>query len=80
MNTTKIKEELHQRIDAMENDKVLEAVYILLENAKNEAEDYVLSEDDIKELERRDAAYEAGENKGYPLDEFKARIKDKYGF
>ena len=80
MNLIKIKEEIHQRIDAMENDKVLEAVNILLKNAKNEAEDYVLSEEDIKELERRNAAYEAGENKGYSLDEFKARIKDKYGF
>jgi len=80
MNSNKIKQELHQRIDAMDNDKVLEAVNILLKNARNEAEDYVLSKDDIKELERRDAAYETGENKGYSLDEFKARIKEKYGF
>jgi len=80
MNSNKIKQELHQRIDAMDNDKVLEAVNILLKNARNEAEDYVLSEDDIKELERRDAAYETGENKGCSLDEFKARIKEKYGF
>ena len=80
MNSNKIKQELHQRIDAMDNDKVLEAVNILLKNARNEAEDYVLSEDDIKELERRDAAYETGENKGYSLDEFKARINERYGF
>jgi putative addiction module component (TIGR02574 family) len=80
MDIATIKEELHQRIEAIENDKVLEAVYILLDNAKNEAEDYILSEADIKELERRDAAYLSGENKGYTLDEFKVRIKEKYGF
>ena len=80
MDIATIKEELYQRIEAMENDKVLEAVYILLDNAKNDAEDYILSKEDINELERRDAAYLSGENKGYSHDEFKARIKEQYGF
>ena len=80
MTINNIKTELHQRIDAMDNDKVLEAVYTLLENSKNEAEDYELSDADLKELEKREADYLSGNNKGYSLDEFKAMIKEKYGF
>ena len=80
MTINNIKTALHQRIDAMDNDKVLEAVYTLLENSKNEAEDYELSDVDLKELEKREADYLSGDNKGYSLDEFKAMIKEKYGF
>ena len=80
MTINNIKTELHQRIDAMDNDKVLEAVYTLLENSKNEAEDYELSDADLKELEKREADYLSGNNKGSSLDEFKAMIKEKYGF
>jgi hypothetical protein len=52
-----LKEKIHERIEGIDDEKVLEAFYVILNNHKNEAEDYQLSDDQIKMLEDREADY-----------------------
>ncbi len=75
-----IKEKLHERIEGIDDEKVLEAFYVILDNHKNEAEDYQLSEDQVKMLEEREADYLAGKDKGVTLEEHIKMTKEKYGF
>ncbi len=75
-----IKEKLHQAIELIDDEKVLEAFYTILGSYRNEAEDYVLTDDQIKELEKREADHLAGRTKSYSLEEHIKMTKEKYGF
>jgi hypothetical protein len=75
-----IKEKLHERIDLIEDEKILQAFYIILEGYKNEAEDYVLTDAQLKELEKRETDHLAGKTKSYTLEEIKKSMNDKYGY
>ncbi len=77
---TSIKEKLHQTIDSIDDEKVLEAFYTILGSYRNVAEDYVLSDEDLKELNKREADHIAGRAKSYSLDEFKKIMNEKYGY
>ena len=48
-----IKEKLHQTIDSIDDEKVLEAFYTILGSYRNEAENYELTDEQLKELEKR---------------------------
>jgi len=63
MNTHTIKEALHERIDAINDDKILEAVFTLLENTRNEAFDYELTDEQLTMLQETDEKYQRGEMK-----------------
>lgn len=78
--TTSIKEKLHERIESIDDEKVLEAFYTILDNYKNEAADYVLTDEQFKELKRREADYLSGKDKGVTLEEHIKMTKEKYGF
>lgn len=78
--TISIKEKLHQRIESIDDEKVLEAFYTILENYKNEAVDYELTDAQLKELEKREADYLSGKDKGVMLEEHIKITKEKYGF
>ena len=78
--TTSIKEKLHERIESIDDEKVLEAFYTILDNYKNEAADYVLTDEQFKELKRREADYLSGKDKGVTLEEHVKMTKEKYGF
>jgi len=80
MNTHTIKEALHERIDAINDDKILEAVFTLLENTRNEAFDYELTDEQLTMLQERDEKYQRGEMKTQSLEEFKKEMKVKFGY
>jgi putative addiction module component (TIGR02574 family) len=75
-----LKEKIHERIEGIDDEKVLEAFYVILDNHKNEAEDYELTDEQMKELEMREAEHLSGKDKGYNLEEFIATTKKRYGF
>lgn len=77
---TSIKEKLHERIECINDEKVLEAFYTILDNYKNEAEDYELTKVQLKELEKREADYLSGKTKSHSLEEFKKIMNKKYGY
>jgi len=80
MNTHTIKEALHERIDAINDDKILEAVFTLLENTRNEAFDYELTDEQLTMLQETDEKYQRGEMKTQSLEEFKKEMKVKFGY
>ncbi len=75
-----IKEKLHQTIDSIDDDKILEAFYIILGSYRNVAEEYVLSDKDLIELKKRETDHIAGRTKSYSTDEIKKIITEKYGY
>lgn len=77
---TSIKEKLHQTIDSIDDDKILEAFYIILGSYRNVAEEYVLSDKDLIELKKRETDHIAGRTKSYSTDEIKKIINEKYGY
>jgi hypothetical protein len=80
MDTNTIKAALHERIDEINDDRILEAVYTLLENKRNEASGYELTDEQLNMIEDRDAKYIRGEMKTQSLDEFKMEMKGKFGY
>lgn len=64
----------------MEDEKVLEAFYTILGNHRNEAEDYELTNDQLIELEKREANHLAGKTKSYSLEQHIQMTKENYGF
>ncbi len=78
--TTLIKEKLHYRIECINDEKVLQAFYTILDNYKNEAEDYELTDVQLKELEKREADYLSKKTKNHSLEEFKNIMNKKYGY
>ena len=80
MDTHSIKAALHERIDAINDDRILQAVYTLLENNRNEAFDYQLTDEQLIMLQERDEKYQRGEMKTQSLEGFKKEMKDKFGY
>ncbi|MEO7767085.1 MAG: hypothetical protein ABIS01_06645 [Ferruginibacter sp.] len=77
---TSIKEKLHQAIECIDDEKILEAIYTILGSYRNEAEDYELTDEQLKELEKKEAEHLSGKTKSYGLEEHIQMTKEKYGF
>ncbi len=77
---TSIKEKLHERIECINDEKVLEPFYTILYNYKNEAEDYELTDVQLKELEKREADYLSGKDKAVTIVDFIKITNEKYWF
>jgi putative addiction module component (TIGR02574 family) len=71
----KIREELHKIIDLVEDKKILEAVYTILEKEVKESTDFELSEEQKAELDRRIYRHKKGETKSYSWEEAKQKIR-----
>ena len=80
MDTLSIKAALHKRIDAINDEKILEAVYTILESTRNDASDYELTHEQLMMLQERDEKYQRGEMKTQSLEEFQKEMKDKFGY
>lgn len=80
MNNISIKAALHERIETINDDKILEALYTLLENTASHHEDYKLSEEQLTLLIERDEQYQNGEMKTLSLVELKSEIKNKFKY
>ena len=78
--TASIKQKLHFIIECIDDEKILKAIYILLGNLRNEGEDHELTDEQLKELEKREADHLAGKTKSYSLEEFKNIINKNYGY
>lgn len=79
-DTASIKQKLHERIEGIDDEKVLEAFYVILDSHKNETEDYELTDGQLNMLQERDEKYQRGEMKTQSLEEFKKEMKDKFGY
>ncbi len=64
-----IKEKLHQKIESIDDEKVLKAFYVILKSYNNEAEEYELSDEQWDEIKDREAEYLSGKDKGISLEE-----------
>lgn len=71
----KIRENLHKIIDQVEDEKILKAVYVLLEKEIVNNIDYELTVEQQAELDRRIAKHESGESKSYSWEEVKQKIR-----
>ena len=78
--TASIKEKLHQTIECIDDEKIPEAFYTILGSYRNEAEEYELTDEQLKELEKREADHLAGKTKSYSLEEFRNRMNKSYGY
>ena len=71
---------MHQTIECLDDEKILEAFYTILGSYRNEAEEYELNDEQLKELERREADHLSGKTKRHSLEEFRNRMNKKYGY
>jgi hypothetical protein len=73
MTTAALKKEIKKAIENIEDSRVLEAVYVLLnKNAQNDH--YQLSDEDIAIIEEREAEYKSGKAKLYTVAEVRKKI------
>lgn len=75
-----IKDKLHQTIECIEDEKVLEAFNTILEGYRNEAENYELTNEQLTEVEKREADHLSGKTKSYKLEDFRKIMNEKYGY
>lgn len=74
MGTEMMRKELREMIEAASAEKVEE----MYEKITESEDDLQLTEDDIKELDKRRARYLAGEGKSYTWEEAKEIIRNKH--
>lgn len=73
MTKTALKKKLHQAIDDINDNELLEAVYTIL-NTRGYANSYQLSDEDIRVIEERSVLYEAGKLKTYTVKEARKKF------
>ncbi len=78
MTRTVLKKKIHNCVDHINDDKVLEAVYTLL-NGHVANDDYELSSEDLKIISVRRKAILKGEEKIYTVSEVKKKLLKKLG-
>jgi len=74
MDTLTIRQKLHDLIDTADDEKV-EQMFIKLIDDDNQTYEWWKDEELVAELDRRSAALESGEDKGYTLEESMAHLK-----
>lgn len=74
MDTTKIKEELHQYINQAD-DRFIQLVYAMVQADKQEEKE-LLSQEEKEELEKRVERHRNGQSKSYTWDEVKSRLRE----
>lgn len=79
MSVAEIRKELHKAIDEIDNAEILQAMLTLLIQKEIPGDNYALSEEQIKFLEESEAEYRTGKDKGETIEEFKKKMKKKYG-
>ncbi len=70
MTNTKLKKELHKKIDSISDTAILEAVYTIL-NKEGISESYSLSKKQLDELDKRNELHDSGNANYYSLAETK---------
>jgi CMP-N-acetylneuraminic acid synthetase len=75
MKASALKKELHLAIDRIDDEHLLEAVYVILNKATN---DYTLTVEQEKELYKRLEEHEKGEVKYIPSKKVLKEIRQKF--
>lgn len=78
MTRTVLKKKIYNCVEHINDDKILEAVYTLL-NGHISNEDYELSAEDLKIIEARRKAILKGEEKTYTVAAVKKKLLKKIG-
>jgi len=73
MTQTALKKQIHKAIDNIDDDKILEAIYTIL-NSRGYGAVYELSDEDVRIIEERKASYKAGKSKMLSPAEVKKKI------
>lgn len=76
METTQIREELHQFINRAD-ERILRLIYGMMKADFEEGDDYLLTEAHKQILDARLAAHESAPNEGSSWEEVKSRITKK---
>jgi hypothetical protein len=77
MTKTTLKKNIHKAIDNINDDAVLQAVYTLLNRVSTD--DFDWTDEDLRIVEERRAAYLSGKEKTISISEAKKRLKRKFG-
>ncbi|PBQ30631.1 hypothetical protein CNR22_02200 [Sphingobacteriaceae bacterium] len=78
MTTTELKKKIHKVVDGIDDAKLLEAVFTIL-NANAQPDEYSLSDEDLRIIEERKIEYKSGETKVYTVEEVKKKILKNLG-
>ena len=74
MSTAEIKEYLHRQIDELD-ERILKAIYAMLQSYAKDKTEVKLSSEQKKELEKRKQRHLSGESKSFTWQEVKDRIR-----
>ncbi len=78
MTASALKKEIKNAIEAIDDKRILEAVYILLNN-NVQRNSYFISDADMRLVEEREAEYKSGKTKTYTVEEVKKKILKNHG-
>lgn len=76
MSVTELKERLHSVIDTIDNQEFLKAMLVIADSQEKYND---VDKEQLRILKEREERYRTGESKSLSLEEFKGRMKDKYG-
>jgi hypothetical protein len=79
MSVTEIKEQLHKVIESIQDEEFLEAL-LTITSSQKQPHDYPLTAEQIQILEERHEGFLKGEEKTSTIEEFKEKLRRKYGF
>ncbi len=77
MTRTTLKKSIHKAVDSINDDTLLQAVYTLLNRVSTD--DFDWTDEDLRIVEERRAAYLSGKEKAISISEAKKRLKRKFG-
>jgi phosphotransacetylase len=73
MEILELKEKIYSKIEVSDN-KILEAIYTLLEN--NTSQGFGITDEEAEEINKDVAEYLSGKTKGYTREEVKKKIRE----
>jgi hypothetical protein len=77
MTTSALRKKLHEKIDSIDDNAVLEAIYTILNQKQKNNKNYSLSSSQLEELERRNELHDSGKAKYYTMAEMRKRVLSK---
>jgi hypothetical protein len=76
MTTSTLKQELHKKIDSINDNAVLEAIYTIL-NQKASPDNYSLSSAQLDELDARNKLHDSGKATYHTMAEMRKKVLGK---
>jgi hypothetical protein len=76
MTTASLKKELHKKIDSINDNAILEAIYTILNQQKG-TENYSLTTEQLQELEKRNELHDSGKAVYHTMQEMREKVLGK---